>query len=219
MAEKRTIKRFSISVLALGVFVLLLWFFSVSILTMVGQFLICDQKPVASDVIVVLYTGVEYYPRLVEAANLYEKGYARKVVINGNRKTDALRSIEARGFAECCPWYENYVRILGIFGVPRKDIIPISAEDAYDTMSEAEAVGKEIIDQGYQNIIITSSKFHTRRAAFIWRNIFKDRLTVRAVAATEDTYDPSGWWKQGRQIRWVLAEYGAWLFYWWKQVV
>jgi hypothetical protein len=26
-------------------------------------------------------------------------------------------------------------------------------------------------------------------------------------------------WKQGRHIRWVLAEYGAWGYYWWKEVL
>jgi hypothetical protein len=66
---------------------------------------------------------------------------------------------------------------------------------------------------------VTTSKSHTRRAAFIWRNLFKDQLTVCVVAAATDPYDPAGWWKQGRQIRWVLAEYGAWLYYWWKKVI
>ena len=120
MAEKSTIRRFSIFVLALAVFFLLLWFFSGPILGQLGQFLICDQKPVASDAIVVLNTGVEYYPRLIEAADLFRKGFAKKVVINGNRKTDILRGLEKRGFKERCPWYEDRVRILEMLGVPRK---------------------------------------------------------------------------------------------------
>jgi hypothetical protein len=66
---------------------------------------------------------------------------------------------------------------------------------------------------------VTTSKSHTRRAGFIWRNLFKNRLTVRVVAAANDPYDPAGWWKQGRQIRWALAEYGAWIYYWWKKVI
>lgn len=120
-----------------------------------------------SDVVVVLNTGVEYYPRLIQAAELYEKGYARKVVINGNRKSDVLRGLEERGFEPCCPWYEDDVRILGILGVPRKAVVPISAEDAYDTVSEAEAIGGELVRRGYRIVIVTSSKFHARRAGFI----------------------------------------------------
>ena len=125
----------------------------------------------------VLNTGVEYYPRLIEASKLYGKGHAGKVVINGNRKTHVLRDLEAKGFVKCCPWYENRVRILEILGVPRKDILTISAEDAYDTVSEAKAVGRELIREGYKNIIITTSRSHTRRAGFIWKTMFKDQLT------------------------------------------
>ena len=108
MAQKRTIKRFSVFVLVSAIFLLFLWLFSGAILSGIGQFLILDQKPVASDVVVVLNTGMEYYPRLIEAADLYRKGLAKKVVINGNRKTDVLRGLEKRGFKECCPWYETF---------------------------------------------------------------------------------------------------------------
>ena len=120
MAEKRTMRRFSVFVLVFAIFIILFWLFSGTVLSRVGQLLILDQKPTASDAVVVLCTGVEYYPRLVEAADLFRKGLAKKVVINGNRKTDALRSLEGRGFKECCPWYEDSVRILEILGVPRK---------------------------------------------------------------------------------------------------
>ena len=218
MADKRTIRRFSVFVLALALFFLLLWLFSGPILGQFGQFLIRDQKPVASYAIVVLDTGVEYYPRLIEAADLFRKGLAQKVVINGNRKTDVLRGLEKRGFKECCPWYEDRVRILDILGVPRKEILTISAEDAYDTVSEADTVGRELVREGFGRVIITTSKSHTRRAGYIWTTMFGDRLSICTVAAKTDPYDPEGWWKQGRQIRWVLAEYGAWVYYWWKRI-
>ena len=217
MADKRTIRRFSVFALALAIFVLLFWLFSGPVLRQLGQFLICDEKPVASDAVVVLNTGVEYYPRLIEAADLFRKGLAQKVVINGNRKTDVLRGLEKRGFKECCPWYEDRVRILEILGVPRKEILTISAEDAYDTVSEAEAVGRELVREGLRRVIITTSKSHTRRAGYIWTTMFGDRLSICTVPAKTDPYDPKGWWKQGRQIRWVLAEYGAWVYYWWKR--
>ena len=217
MAEKGTIRRFYVFGLALAVFFLLLWLFSGPILGQFGQFLICDEKPVVSDAVVVLNTSVEYYPRLIEAADLFRKGLAQKVVINGNRKTDALRGLEKRGFKECCPWYEDRVRILEILGVPRKEILTISAEDAYDTVSEAVAVGRELVREGFKRVIITTSKSHTRRAGYIWATMFGEQLSICTVAAKTDPYDPTGWWKEGRQIRWVLAEYGAWVYYWWKR--
>jgi hypothetical protein len=46
--------------------------------------------------------------------------------------------------------------------------------------------------------------------------MYGDDLVVNMVGAQSDSYDPNLWWKDGRQIRRVLAEYGAWIYYWWK---
>jgi len=210
---KRKVFYFGTALLFIALF---LYLSSSMIMTRLGDFLVLDEEPVPSDAVVVLCSGVEYYPRLIEAAELFRKGFARKVVINGNRKTDVLRSLEEKGFKRCCPWYEESLRILSMFGVPKDQVICISAEDAYDTVSEAEIVGREILKKEFTKIIITTSKFHTRRARFIWNKRFGDTLSICSVSAKTDPYNPKGWWKEGRQIRWVLAEYGAWIYYWWK---
>ncbi len=212
------LNRFLLFVLVLMVFFFLFWLSSGFILTRVGRFLICDQKPFTADAAVVLSTGVEYYPRLMEAADLFRKGLVRKVVINGNRKTDVLRELEKRGFEKCCPWHEETVRILEVLSVPRKNVLPINAEDAYDTVSEARIVGRRLLERGFKRLIITTSKSHTCRANHIWRSMFKGEMSICTVSAKTDPFDVNGWWKQGRQIRWVLAEYGAWIYYGWKEV-
>lgn len=192
--------------------------FANPILCAIGRFPICDEPPVPSDAVVVLYTGVEYYPRLIEAARLFQEGLAGAVVINGNRKSDMLRRLEEKGFVSCCSWSEDAIRILGIYGVPREKIIAVSAEDAFDTISEAEAVGGEILRRGMKSVLVTTSKSHTRRAQHIWNHLHGERLSIHVVPAATDPYDPESWWKDGRQIRWVLAEYGAWVYYWWMSV-
>ena len=207
-----TVALFLLCVL-IGVFLL-----SDKILKYIGETLIYDDTPIESDTAVILNTGVEYYPRLIEAASIYKKGLVKKIVINGNRKTDSLRELEAMGFERSCPWYEDSVRILEVLGVPGYDVIHVSAEDAYDTVSEAEAVGEDIVKQGYEKIILITSKFHTRRAAHIWKEMYKDKLNIASVSAKTDPFDPSSWWKHGRQVRWVLAEYGAWIFYYWQKI-
>ena len=191
---------------------------STAILGILGNFIVIDEKPIKADAIVILNTGVEYYPRLIEAASLYRKGFAGTVVINGNRKTDVLRQLEEKGFEACCPWFENSLRILSLYGVPRDRIVPISAEDAYDTVSEARVVGAELLRRRLKRIILTTSKYHSRRAGFIWQKTFANQLSVITITAKTDPYDPDRWWKEGRQIRWVLAEYGAWIFYYWKRI-
>jgi uncharacterized SAM-binding protein YcdF (DUF218 family) len=209
LSKKKTIY----TVLCLLLTVILMYVFSGMLFVFVGNCLVLDEEPVRSDAIVVLNTGVEYYPRLIESADLFNKGLANKIIINGNRKTDQLRALEERGFVPCCPWYEDSLRILSMYGVQREHVIWISAEDAYDTVSEAEIVGEEILREGLNQIILATSKSHTRRASFIWKRLYGDRLSICTVAAKADPYDREGWWKDGRQIRWVLAEYGAWIYY------
>ncbi len=183
----------------------------------VGELLVSAELPAVSDAIVVLNTGVEYFPRLIEAANLYHKGLAEIIVINGNRKTNTLRQLEAKGFKNCCQWDEDRLRILELQGIPREKVISISAEDVYDTVGEAAAVGNVLLNSGMKKIILTTSKSHTRRAGHIWQTAFDNQLLIYTVAARTDPYDPQGWWRSGRQIRWVLSEYGAWIYYYWKR--
>jgi uncharacterized SAM-binding protein YcdF (DUF218 family) len=201
--------------LALMAFVILI---SGSLFRIMGDMIVVDDRPTPCDAAVVLSSGVEYYPRLIQAADLYRKGLAAHVVINGNRKTDVLRDLEQKGFKRCCPWYSDAVGILTLLGVPDDKIIRISNEDAYDTVSEAKAVGQNLIDRGWKAVIITTSKYHSRRAKFIWQELYGQQLAILMVSADSDPYDPNGWWKHGRQIRWVLTEYGSWIFYWWKKI-
>lgn len=210
-------KRLVVAFIVLLLIVLPLIFLK-PLLTTAGRWLVVSDPPTSADAVVVLNTGVEIYPRLIQAADLYRNGYADRVIINGNRKTDVLRELEELGYQPCCIWYENAFRIFELLGVPRTNIIAIAAEDAYDTVSEAEIVGREIIAAQITRIILTTSKYHTRRAKFIWEEMYRNQIEAFAFPAASDPYDPQGWWREGRQIRWVLAEYGAWIYYYWKSI-
>ena len=188
------------------------------ILTGIGSLLVVQDIPQKAEAAVVLYTGVDIYPRLIEAANLYKQVKAEKVVINGNRKTAVLRSLENSGYESPCKWYAEELGVLTHHGVAKDHIIAISAEDAYDTISEAKIVGEILINNGMTDVIITTSKFHSRRAHFIWSKMYKGKLSIHVAPAPDDPFAPEAWWKNGRQIRWVLSEYGAWVYYFWMKL-
>jgi len=188
------------------------------ILTGVGSLLVVQDIPAKAEAAVVLNAGVDIYPRLLEAADLYKQARVEKIVINGNRKTDILRDLESSGYDPPCKWYAEEISVLTHKGVAKDHIIAISAEDAYDTISEAKIVGETLINNGMSNVIITTSKFHSRRARHIWSRMYRDKLRIYVAPAQSDPFDPEIWWKNGRQIRWVLSEYGAWIYYYWMKL-
>jgi len=197
----------------------LLFFVHDKILGGIGNFLVVQDAIEHAEATVVLNTGVDIFPRLIEAADLYKKKKADRVVINGNRKTDVLRILESNGYKPPCKWYAGEMKILDLLGVPKDHIIAISAEDAYDTISEAKIVGNILVNNGMKKVVITTSKFHTRRARHIWAKLYDGKLQIYAAAAKNDPFNPKAWWKDGRQIRWVLSEYGAWFYYYWQTLV
>ncbi len=182
------------------------------VLPLMGHALVSESSHESAQAAVVLSTGVEYYPRLMQAADLVRRGLATRVVINGNRKTEALRELERLGYQPAVPWYENSLRILELLGVDRNRVIKVDAEDAYDTISEAQLVGAHLLASGIDSLFLVTSRFHTRRATFIWNRQFPGTFKVYPIAAAQDPFDPNGWWRNGRQIHWVLNEYGGWLF-------
>jgi uncharacterized SAM-binding protein YcdF (DUF218 family) len=198
---------------ALGLAGAIAWYW---LLPTIGTLLVQDSPPRQADAVVVLNTGVDYYPRLVEAAELVMAGYAPRVIINGNRKTAILRELEAAGFTPSLPWDTDIRRMLNLLGVMDEQILSISVEDAYDTISEARGVAPELRQQGFKRLLIVTSRFHTRRAGHIWRQAFPGEFDIITVAASKDPFDPAGWWREGRQIKQVMAEYGGWLFYLWQ---
>lgn len=215
MRERRS-GRLGRGLLLVAVLVAAAWFAAPTLLGAAGRFLVSNDHTTVADAAVVLATGVDYYPRLIEAAALYREQRVARVVIDGNRKTEVLRRLEAQGFVPASSWDENSLRILELLGVPREDVLSVSAEDAYDTVSESRLVVPALRTAGIDSVLVTTSKSHTRRAGYIWRRLHGDSLAVATVAAREDPYQPDGWWRSGRQIRWVLAEYGAWLYLHWK---
>ncbi len=188
------------------------------ILSGIGSFLVVQDIPAKAEAAVILNTGVDIYPRFMEAADLYKQARAEKVVINGNRKTETLRGLENSGYEPPCKWYAEQISVLTHLGVTKDHILAISAEDAYETISEAKTVGETLINNGMSNVIISTSKFHSRRARHIWSKMYKGRLTIYIAPAQNDPFNPKAWWKSGRQIRWVLSEYGAWVYYYWMKI-
>lgn len=187
------------------------------LLPAMGHWLVEDGAPVAADQIVVLATGAEYYPRAIEAARLWQAGHAPRLLVNGNRKTATRKALEARGYRSPRPWTEGLLHLYEFLGVPAAKVTPVSLPDAFDTVSEAQGLVARMGDAPPRSVLLVTSRFHTRRAATIWRRALGAGATVVPIAARSDPFDPDHWWRHARQIKWVMTEYGGWLSLIWRQ--
>lgn len=211
--KKSRKKSLIIFIVLIGIIVL----FSNPILTAMGNFLVKETENLqTADAVVVLTTGVDYTARLIEAARIYEKGLAKKIVIDGDRKSDILKQLETQGYQEACHWSENPISVLKFFDVSESNIIVLDAPDAYDTVSEAAITGGFLRKYNLTKLIITTSKYHTRRAGYIWKTAYDGIFDIQVAAARDDPFREDAWWKDGRQVRQLLSEYGAWFYYWIK---
>ena len=197
--------------------ILLLFLFRATWLAYLGNGLVVDDVNAKADVAIVLTTGVDYLPRLLQAAQLYRNNRVKNILINGNRKTDAIRKLEQQGFVPACRWDENSLRILEMFGVPREKVWAVNAEDVFDTVSEAQTIKPFLKKHNINSVLITTSKFHTRRARYVWQKVLDRKEGIFASAAADDPFDPNGWWLHGRQVKQVMGEYGGMAYYFWKR--
>lgn len=163
-------------------FVLILMFLAA--FNYAGDFLIVDEKPVKSDVIIVLSGGDG---RLEKGVQLYKEGYAPYLLLsNGSVENLYKRALE--------------------FGIPNDSIL---MEIKSDSTLDNAVFSKEImLDFQFESAIVVSSDSHMRRVKVLYDKTFRNsdiRLTY--VAGEMNTYNPKRWWVDESNRNITLREY------------
>ena len=65
----------------------------------------------------------------------------------------------------------------------------------------------EATRRGYRSILLVTSKYHTRRAAEIYRLLAGDRVKIIVRPARDDDFQSEGWWRDRISTRRVIIEY------------
>lgn len=157
-----------------------------------GKLLVLDQKPVKSDVIIVL--GGDSGKRVEQAAALYKAGYAPYMIVSGG---ELYHKTTQAGVMT-----EHAVEL----GVPRDVIIPEAhSESTYDNA----AFTREIMQQkGFKSAIVVTSNYHMQRSKFIFQRVFKNSgVSLTYCSAREPRFDPDRWWSSNKSIMFTITEY------------
>jgi uncharacterized SAM-binding protein YcdF (DUF218 family) len=180
-------------------------------MTLVAHSLVRSDEPLKADAVVVLAHGTEIYQRMIQA-ELYQEGYAPRVVINGGRVHPVVKEMEKKGFSREWKWDEEYHAYLQFIGISLDDVIFVQLEEPIDTWSEAALLGEKLKQLGMKKLIITTNKYHSRRAGYIWEKLYGDAFTIGVVPVQGESFSPWFWFKNRRQFKWTLYEIGSWVF-------
>jgi uncharacterized SAM-binding protein YcdF (DUF218 family) len=163
-------------------------------------YLVRTDKPVKSDVIVLL-VGSKFTPRKEEVFRLIEDGYAQRLVIPAyGRVSDAgLFSNQA---AQANPKPDP--------SLIRGRIVKLSHYPKYfeDTHIEILEAKKMMDKAGFKSAIFVSSPYHMRRISIIANKVFnKKDYRLIFVPSRFEQYSGALWFLEKRDLKFVTTEY------------
>jgi uncharacterized SAM-binding protein YcdF (DUF218 family) len=166
----------------------------------VGSWLVVEDPLVHADVIVVLSGRLP--ERALEAARVYQAGYAEQVWISPPiAPVDELKAMKISFLGE--DFYNE--KVLMAQGVP-PDSIRIMDRPNANTEAEVRQTAEAMHTLDYHSVIIVTSKAHTRRVRTIWRKLVGSQPRMMVRYAQDDSYDGAHWWRHTQDALDVMRE-------------
>jgi len=95
----------------------------------------------------------------------------------------------------------------------KKDLILLPGR-VYSTKEEAEIIKEYAIRKGYESIIVTTSKSHSKRAEIIFSRVFKNTGIKLIIRPTKyDSFDPRNLNFNNNHWKNVVLEYQKLFYY------
>ena len=163
-------------------------------------YLVRTDKPVKSDVIVLL-VGSKFTPRKEEVFKLIEDGYARHLIIPAYGKVSDA-GLFSNQSAQTNPKPDPSL-IRG--RIVRLSHYPKYFEDTHIEILEA----KKMMDKaGFKSAIFVSSPYHMRRISIIANKVFgKKDYQLIFVPSRYEQYSGALWFLNKRDLKFVSTEY------------
>lgn len=203
---KRAISIRHVPILIIGVIVLWLG------LWVAAKLLIVQTQLQHADAIAILSGSAVIEERALWAAQLYNKGFASRVVItNDNEQGSWSRAEQRNPF-----YYEQAVRVLTVAGVPREaiEVLPQPVSGTYEELLLLRRYSQE---HHFNSILLVTSAYHSRRASWMGRRVFVSTgitFGLAPVPVGSQTPSPASWWLYVRGWQMIPSEYLKMIYYW-----
>lgn len=165
-----------------------------------GGFLVdVDPPPERAHAIVVLRGSTESsLSRLDGAARLLQSGVAEQLLLSV-----AIGSHWGEPIPDMARRYVDRV-----YGPEAAEHYVVCASNADSTGEEALALMECLARRGWQNVVVVTSDYHTRRAKLIWRAVAQGAdppMQVSVVGVPDPEFEAQGWWRKRRYAKtWLL---------------
>jgi uncharacterized SAM-binding protein YcdF (DUF218 family) len=190
-----------------GIFLGLLVVGTVVFLNLARWFVVEDPLGHA-DAIVVLSGRLP--ERALEAARLFQAGYAEQIWISQpDSPQQALKQMKIVYLGE--DFYNE--KVLLAQKIPLDDV-HILEHPVANTEEEVREIAKEMQRAKVHNVILVTSKPHTRRVRIVWKKLAGGDLHAIVRHAKEDPFDEAHWWRHTQDaldlLREILGVLNAW---------
>jgi uncharacterized SAM-binding protein YcdF (DUF218 family) len=173
-----------------------------------GNQLAVRHNPKKADAIVVFsgdgessYINQSYQRRTLDAIHYFKSGYAPLIILSSG-KDQTISEVEL-------------IRSLLINRQVPKSSIKILNQFPRSTFENVVLV-KDILNKNNINsILLITSPYHSRRALWVWRKAMPD-LNVLAPVVIDTPNATPQWEANIYQIKVIVYEYAAIIYYWWR---
>ena len=200
-------KKLFFFLLVAGSAAIFVYFYHVPLLQAYAKFFTVHTAHKGADAIVVLSGTFE--TRIPRAADLCRQGYGPRILITQERPFNVLseqvhcsNSQKTQALLELLQVQCDLIRVPSLKGGATSTF-----DEAYDLRDWAQM-------HNYRRIIIVSDNFHTRRALYAFKKIFKGTdIAVEAAGAPNDCFSEDDWWESDMGISCYILEGIKYLVY------
>lgn len=171
------------------------------LLTAYAQFFIVDNPTIGTNAVIAVLAGGRF-SRIPKALELYDKGYGTRILITTPRPLNSK-------VAALFPSYEQDAAVIAkAFNFPDSfERVPSLKRGATSTFDEAHDLLAFCIEKKLKHLIIVTNSYHSRRALFAFKKIFKgSNIKVEVSAAYNEMFNAGNWWLSDQGISVYIIE-------------
>ncbi len=181
------------------------------LLRAIGGYLVTEDPLQRAGAIAVL-AGDGGVARTLEAARLYQDGYAPKIILTHQPLPKGYDALARLGIT-IPEERDTQWTVLKAMRVPRAAILQVK-ERANSTQREMIYLTRLLEENQTRSVILVTGRSHSTRARKILARASGGRIAIISRPTRYDSFDPDGWWRSRTDAKEVLAEYEKLLSYW-----